>query len=580
MLFSHVSHTSRVVRGLVLIALVCVFAVEASAQQVGNDSLLNDYLAAGEFGLARQMIDAANADRRDRWLGQFAMAQASAGMRRSSLDSASSIYDDSSRRQTFDSISDRPIGGMPSRGGAALADFDTLIDLVTSTIEPDSWDDLGGPGAIESFPTGVLVDATGLMKRLDNDGFATADSLGLARKSAASGSSRYGDVRRASALRKVSLTRLERHLQRLHAEGKRPTNVMENLAGIRRVKYIFVYPETRDIVLAGPAGDWTIDHDLRAVDPETGAPVLQLDDFVVVLRNAFSKETVFGCAITPRKENLASVKSYLAESSKSPLKPHQRDKWLKGLRDELGKQDISVFGINPRTHAARVLVEADYRMKLVGMGLEDGTKGVTSYLDSIKIPKGGSPPPMDVLRWWFTLNYAAVNATESGEAFELIGPGAKVLSENEMLTERGERVHTSKSSALNSQFAHSFTKHFDNLSAKYPIYAELRNIFDLAIVAAIVRTQDLNGQLDCDLSHYLDTKRYRPRLGPAPKEVETVMNHRVIDRKHIVVGVSGGVSVDASQLVTTSLKRDDYGLLKGNHRQSTPTRSADVWWWD
>ena len=310
-------------------------------------------------------------------------------------------------------------------------------------------------------------------------------------------------VRRASALRKVSLIRLERQLQRLHAEGKRPTDVMQNLAGLRRVKYIFLYPETRDIVLAGPAGDWTIDHEGRAIVAESGAPVLQLDDFVVVLRNAFSEKSVFGCAITPRQENLATVKSYLRESAKTPLKPHQRDAWLQGIRDRLGKQDVSVFGIDPRTHAARVMVEADYRMKLVGMGLEEGTKGVTSYLDSVKVPKGGSPP-MDVLRWWFTLNYDAVRTTEAGDAFELRGSGVKVLSENEMLTERGERVHTSKSSLLNSQFAQSFTKQFESLATKYPIYAELRNVFDLALVAAIVRSQDLHGQLD---SHFVALPR-------------------------------------------------------------------------
>ena len=58
-----------------------------------------------------------------------------------------------------------------------------------------------------------------------------------------------------------------------------------------------------------------------------------------------------------------------------------------------------------RTRAAQVLVEADYRMKLVGMGLEEGTLGVTSYLASIVLAKGEAPPPMDVLRWWFTMNY-------------------------------------------------------------------------------------------------------------------------------------------------------------------------------
>ena len=42
-------------------------------------------------------------------------------------------------------------------GGAALADFDTLIELITQTIAPDTWTDAGGTGAIESFPTNLSL---------------------------------------------------------------------------------------------------------------------------------------------------------------------------------------------------------------------------------------------------------------------------------------------------------------------------------------------------------------------------------------------------------------------------------------
>jgi len=47
--------------------------------------------------------------------------------------------------------------GPGSMGGAALADFDTLIELITATIAPDSWEAVGGPGAIESFPTNLSL---------------------------------------------------------------------------------------------------------------------------------------------------------------------------------------------------------------------------------------------------------------------------------------------------------------------------------------------------------------------------------------------------------------------------------------
>ena len=39
----------------------------------------------------------------------------------------------------------------------ALADFDTLIDLITSTVQPYSWDVVGGPGSIEAEPTRMAL---------------------------------------------------------------------------------------------------------------------------------------------------------------------------------------------------------------------------------------------------------------------------------------------------------------------------------------------------------------------------------------------------------------------------------------
>jgi general secretion pathway protein D len=42
-------------------------------------------------------------------------------------------------------------------GGGAQADFDSLIDLITSTVKPTSWDDVGGPGSIRPFETNLSI---------------------------------------------------------------------------------------------------------------------------------------------------------------------------------------------------------------------------------------------------------------------------------------------------------------------------------------------------------------------------------------------------------------------------------------
>jgi hypothetical protein len=229
-----------------------------------------------------------------------------------------------------------------------------------------------------------------------------------------------------------------------------------------------------------------------------------------------------------------------------------------------------------------VLVEADYRMKLVGIGLEEGTLGVSSYLSSLELGKDGSPPPMNVLRWWFTLNYDSLTATDRRDAFELRGPGVKVLSENEFLTEQGERVHTGDSDVPTRQFTQSFTKHFDKLATKYPIYAELRNVFDLALLSAVIESHDLPGQVGWHMTHFGPGGDYQPQLGTAPTEVDSVMNHRMLGGKHIVAAISGGVKVDTAGLASRdTVKTDTYGLMTAEHGGSKPKElPRRAWWWD
>ena len=50
--------------------------------------------------------------------------------------------------------------------------------------------------------------------------------------------------------------------------------------------------------------------------------------------------------------------------------PDQEQFIVEQLRDSLGMQVITVGGVSAKTHFAQVMVEADYRMKLIGIGLE------------------------------------------------------------------------------------------------------------------------------------------------------------------------------------------------------------------
>lgn len=467
------------------------------------------------------------------------------------------------------------------RGAAANADFDSLIDLIQGTVAVDTWTQNTGGGAdIRPFPGGVLVDAGGLL-RLKSQVNASSD---LTAKRGAAPPLQIIQPQlasKASTLRYVSLPRLEREIARRQAAHQPLDPAMLTLAGLRRVRYVFVYPQSGDLVLAGPAGDWFADTDGHILAKDTREPVVRLDDLLTILRRGpDAADSHFGSSINPRQEALAKTQAFLASTSKTAIQPSQRKQWLSDLRDSVGTQDIEVFGVDPSSRLARVLVEADYHMKLIGMGLAEGVDGVESYLKSIHLRPGDAPPAMSVLRWWFALKYDAIGRSEAGDAFALLGQGVRVLSENELLAEQGQRVHTGTSDGLNRQFAEAFTLRFADLAKKYPVYGELRNIFDLAMAVAIIQSEGLEARAAWKPALLGDREKLRLPHGNVPREVETVINHRVINQRHIVAGVSGGVMVAPSDVLRQAKSNESSSTAIDRAPAPPKELAAGSWWWD
>ena len=477
------------------------------------------------------------------------------------------------------------------QGGGNDADFDSLIDLIISTVAPETWAEAGGGEAeIRPFVSGVYVDAEGTLQRLvprpDSQLVALRREARLGQQPPLAAA---GDARRPTQLRCVSLVRLERELARRLTAGEPLDEAMLALAGLRRIEYVFLFPATKDqpgdLAIAGPAGDWQATEGrllARNGNAQEGA-VVRLDDLIEILRHTANGSPNFGCTINPRQKELAEAQSYINAAAAKPLPPgaKQRKKWLEAIRSRVGKQDVEFFDIDPSSRVAQVIIDADHHMKLIGMGLEKGVVGVESYLDSID-PRSGNIPAFGVMRWWFAMNYAAVRGTESKDGFQIVGPGAKVLSENQLLTEQGQRVPTGKSDELTAQFAASFTTHFATLCKKYPVYSELRNVFDLALVTTLMHDQQLFQRAGWTPSLFTDSgslplPRYR-----TPKTVETVANHRLINRSQIVAGVSGGVSVAPRRVLQTKSQPagNAYGPLTRHDGQPPADLAATAWWWD
>src|SRR5207244_13189756 len=86
-----------------------------------------------------------------------------------------------------------------------------------------------------------------------------------------------------------------------------------------------------------------------------------------------------------------------------------------GMRESLGMANIRVFGVSDKTHFAQVLIEADYRMKLIGIGVEPPPVKMVTFLSALDSPRESS-----LERWWFTPNYDCVKITDDRLAMELV----------------------------------------------------------------------------------------------------------------------------------------------------------------
>ncbi len=168
--------------GLAAGFLLGLFSFLPAAEPVAEPARLRAQLDAGEFAPAvEEAGKLPRLEERDHCLAQIAVAQAQAGARDASLNTASGISDDRTRTDALSQAGKEPLGG---RGGAGMADFGSLIDLITTTIQPTTWDEVGGPGSIKEFPTGVHVEPQGLLRPLLKE--EQSDRLAVLRQASAS----------------------------------------------------------------------------------------------------------------------------------------------------------------------------------------------------------------------------------------------------------------------------------------------------------------------------------------------------------------------------------------------------------
>jgi len=469
-----------------------------------------------------------------------------------------------------------------------------------------------GPASASAQVGGIYIDGKGMLRhtsRLSKDrrlAVLRADAVGKPEST---------QLAAGSSLRKISLQRLQETLRRLHRTGKPLPADVRFLAGLTRVRYVFLDPEQRDVILAGPAEVWTQLPSGEIVGRKSGRPVLHLEDLIAALRYAFTEKdrpAFIGCSIDPTQQGLKNYRAYLRRLG-GRLDRSRLRQIFNGMERSMGPQQVRVFGVDEHSRFALVMVAADYRLKRLAMGHDPSpVKGVVNYLDLAA--RGGGTRRQPQHRWWFNAEFDAIRHSPDQLAFELVGEGVKAATARSDLTQKkGQQKHRVAPAAR--RFTESVNRSFAKLAAKTPVFAELQNLVGLSVAAELAArsfygedsqahgsqpqahesqpkahgsqpqahgSQPVGRQHNSwKPSHFLDRKACPVTQYPVPKTVPSIASSRRVGGRNWIISVSGGVDIHPTQITGKSYRKPVRGgELEKLRRSMRPAKTATRWWWD
>jgi hypothetical protein len=177
-------------------------------------------------------------------------------------------------------------------------------------------------------------------------------------------------------------------------------------------------------------------------------------------------------------------------------------------------------------------------------------------------------------RWWLAPNYDALLKDPDGLAWELRGQGVKCLTEDSLFSAQGTRELTGRSSEAAQRWADSLTANYQELCVAEPVFGELRNLMDLAVVSALIFKERLQEKAECPLSLLIDPMEVAVHDFPPPKQVSSKA-HALKKGRNWIISASGGVEINSWQVASKAEVSANLSAVK----QAKPA-TVKTWYWD
>ncbi|MEM7477263.1 MAG: DUF1598 domain-containing protein [Planctomycetota bacterium] len=426
---------------------------------------------------------------------------------------------------------------------------------------------------------GIAIDPAGVLKSAQ---FAAPGSPVNRRHAMAARSKLPPDIITPSKLRKVSLRRLAAAIQEKLDTGEDPGDAMLHLAGLLQVNYVLVLEKENDIVLAGPAEGWFQDDSARVVGLTTGWPTVLLADLLTamsVFHPNKPSNTWVGCSIEPTQDSMTKLVNF---NRSIPAAVPQRQQMqvaqnvVQGTREALGLANVLVFNLPSKSHMAQVMIEADYRMKLIGLGLEPPPIAMQTFFSRLDVA-----PRSQVQRWWFQPSKHSVRIAKDSRSLEFAGVDVLLSTEDYAINASGNLYHTGKKpSGPATAYAKIFTDKYPEIAQASPVFKQLRTMVDLLVLAAHTQQLQAAGELDFAKTLYWDPPKSLLSERAEPKRVPCVVNAKWTANR--LIAASGGVSIAPAELLDAErvLADAQEPLQEQQSKLNQDYAKQMHWWWD
>jgi hypothetical protein len=274
------------------------------------------------------------------------------------------------------------------------------------------------------------------------------------------------------------------------------------------------------------------------------------------------------CSIDPTPEGIARLQEVLSSTKRMP----NPQKIFRSMEEALGPQQVTVGGVPADTHFAQVLVAADYRMKRIGMGLESSEIAeLPSYLSMVQAAAGSTILP----RFWLEAQYSPIARDPDELGWKLTGGKMVCLTETDLLAREGMKRGSGRTDKNAARWCERMTAYYDDLASNKPVFRELMNCVDLAVVAALIDSRQLADRAGLDLSLLKDTSSVQLSRYEVPKQVPTVA-HGMKRGSRWILSASGGVQFQPWAFLENVVEVQDVGSRRQLALASRP-QSGICW---